>query len=810
MKTTLPPSVSQNPSGLSPQFISRKIPLYFGLMTLTLPVMVHSGEFVAPASTEVAATQHSFNIPSQPLYSALNALAEQAKAQFIFTEEMVKGLSSPGVSGQLSTQEALKKVLEGNGLTYSFTKHGVITLKIIDTAKDPTLPTVKVTGKTDSNQLSSLTTPSTQESKLKLNRIPGGVSLIEEDRIREGVVSTVNDALAYAPGVFVGDVGAGAAANGTQISMRGSDINSRLSPLRGLKLLRNGMPFTFANGESDTQLINLDSIHNIEVYRGANAMQYGSSNLGGAINFITPTGYTADKFKVGMTMGTNGYIKPSVSAAGVFGNGWDAYGSFSYLDFGGNREKTSQEIFAGYGNLGYRWNEKNETRLHIDIQNQNHLFASPLTQKQLEKNPRQNPSTNAPPTGFPFYRIDLQHTVRMAGGDQFDVGAYYSDQDWSWFISDFGLFRDRWQDTGFTWRHLINNQLWGLKNQIVWGGLNQLMWIDDRNMWNDDFSAPSSANNIPLQGHEKDHYNNLEAYLEDQLSLTDKFTMILGGQIQYRKASINQIFSTNPSTPNQGVQDFFNFNPKLGFTWQASPETQLFGNVSRSAEPPPIIDLINIYQQPKLRNQKGTTIEVGTRGQSNWLKWDLAVYHAWLDHELLIVPQPPNFNTFITSNANDTQHTGVELGLEKSFPLSWLANGDDIRFRGNYTWNNFHFNNDPGLGDKRLPGIPEHNGRIEALYEHPSGFYIGPNLQTASANYVDFSNTLSAKPYALMGARVGWNDGKHWKLFVDARNLTNEHYAASVYVTGNANGQDPAQFNPGATRMIYGGVEYRF
>lgn len=57
---------------------------------------------------------------------------------------------------------------------------------------------------------------------------------------------------------------------------------------------------------------------------------------------------------------------------------------------------------------------------------------------------------------------------------------------------------------------------------------------------------------------------------------------------------------------------------------------------------------------------------------------------------------------------------------------------------------------------------------------------------------------------------MGWDDGKHWKLFVDGRNLTDEHYASSVWVMGNANGADLEQFNPGATRSVFGGVEYRF
>ena len=108
-----------------------------------------------------------------------------------------------------------------------------------------------------------------------------------------------------------------------------------------------------------------------------------------------------------------------------------------------------------------------------------------------------------------------------------------------------------------------------------------------------------------------------------------------------------------------------------------------------------------------------------------------------------------------------------------------------------------------------MPAIPEHVARVEALYQHPSGFYIGPNAQIVSSNWVDFTNTLAARPYVLLNARMGWDDGKHWKVFVDGRNLTNEYYTASVYVTGNA-GADAALFNPGSTRTVFGGFEYRY
>ncbi|WP_256361403.1 TonB-dependent receptor plug domain-containing protein [Methylomonas koyamae] len=80
----------------------------------------------------------------------------------------------------------------------------------------------------------------------------------------------------------MGDISAGAT-GGSRISIRGSDGNSDISPIRGIKILRNGLPFTHANGTFDVEMLNLYAIEHIEVYRGANALEYGGSNLAGPL-----------------------------------------------------------------------------------------------------------------------------------------------------------------------------------------------------------------------------------------------------------------------------------------------------------------------------------------------------------------------------------------------------------------------------------------------------------------------------------------------------------------------------------------------
>lgn len=72
------------------------------------------------AQTAMAQTaQRSFNIPSQPLASALNVFGRQSGLQVSLAASTSQGITSRAVSGNLSAQAALRQMLGGSGIPYS-------------------------------------------------------------------------------------------------------------------------------------------------------------------------------------------------------------------------------------------------------------------------------------------------------------------------------------------------------------------------------------------------------------------------------------------------------------------------------------------------------------------------------------------------------------------------------------------------------------------------------------------------------------------------------------------------------------------
>ena len=96
------------------------------------------------------------------------------------------------------------------------------------------------------------------------------------------------------------------------------------------------------------------------------------------------------------------------------------------------------------------------------------------------------------------------------------------------------------------------------------------------------------------------------------------------------------------------------------------------------------------------------------------------------------------------------------------------------------------------------------------LYKHPSGVYFGPNIEwVPQAYFVDSANTLTTEPYFLWGLKLGYDDGKRYSAYIEARNLANKAYIASASVIDRATPGIPL-FEPGNGRAVYAGVRARW
>src|SRR5687767_12099458 len=77
---------------------------------------------------DAALPKVTVDIEPQPLRSALSLFADQTGLQVLYRDEdvLIEGLMAPRVTGELSTQDALSRVLAGTNLKYEFVNDRIV------------------------------------------------------------------------------------------------------------------------------------------------------------------------------------------------------------------------------------------------------------------------------------------------------------------------------------------------------------------------------------------------------------------------------------------------------------------------------------------------------------------------------------------------------------------------------------------------------------------------------------------------------------------------------------------------------------
>jgi iron complex outermembrane recepter protein len=648
----------------------------------------------------------------------------------------------------------------------------------------------------------STTQPNKDEAKEELNKTAGGTTIVDMNLVREGRNANFVDTLGLAAGVFIQSR---AGAEESRLSIRGSGIQ-RTFHGRGIKLMQDGIAVNLADGSFDFPSIDPMATDYVTVYRGANALQFGASNLGGAINFVSRTGYTAPKFEARTEAGSYGYYRLGLATGGVVGN-LDYYLSASTYGQGSFRNKAQQSADRLTGNVGYKINENAETRFYFGYIDSDSQLPTGLTRAELRDNPKQ--SFVILGQGVNRRDVDLgriaNKTTFIFDNTKIELGGFYSKKSLfhpifdpfgsSPFADTLGVIDQETDDYGLYARLSHQGHLFGLGNEFIAGFSPTYGTVDARNYRN------FNGRRGPLVNRFDQTAINYEVFFENHLNLTQDLTLVTGLQYAHSKRKSDDKFISVFSGDQSVNETYSQVNPKLGVLYALQPNVQIFANVSRSFEPPSFGEL-NVAMANKLEAQEGTTFEIGTRGNSLYIDWDIAVYYAKFNNELLMIGTPTT--EISTQNADKTIHAGLEMGLTARLPLS-------LEWRQSLLINNFKFDNDPLLGSARLAGIPRSLLRSELVYRN-NGFYIGPTIEWSPQRYsIDFAETLYADSYTLLGAKMGQKVDVNWAWFLEARNLTDKKYAATTGVINRAN---PAltdrAYIPGDARTIFTGVTYSY
>ena len=650
----------------------------------------------------------------------------------------------------------------------------------------------------------TLTVPSAQQSREELRKTPGGTEVVNADRYLLGRSSTLADTFYLSPGV-VAQPRFGS--DEARLSIRGSGLQ-RTFHGRGIRVMQDGVPINLADGGFDMQALEPTATDYINVWRGGNALAYGASTLGGAIDYITRTGCTAPGEALRLEVGSWDYWRATLS------HGWsdasrDLYASITTQEQDGFRDHAQQENVRIFSNIGWRMQENIETRFYLSAVETRSELPGSLTMKQMSDDPRQANAANLlrdQRRDFDLIRIANKTTIRSGEFTAEMFGAFsYKDLDHPIFQVFDQLSRDFTAGGNIT--HI--GEWMGRENRLKAG---LLFTHGETDAAQFGYVSPTSSRRGAKLQHDDQSATNVEAFIEDHYDLGSGFTGVAGMIASHNRRQNTREFGPMNASTNYDLK-YDQIAPKFGMRWEGGG-VQFFANVSGSYEPPSFSETVTANAARDA--QTATTFEIGTRGTRNFLRWDVAFYHSDLEDELLAVLDPVT-NLSTTTNANKTMHSGIELGSEIDlFGHSWDTIAQHrLVLSAAWTYGRFKFEDHRAAGydysGNTIAGLPPHLIRAELLWRHADGYYAGPICEwVPQGSYIDHRNTLKSDSYALFGFRVGKRmpDGVSW--FVEARNLTDEVHAATTGVVDNANGTDMAQFLPGDGLGLFSGMEIRW
>ena len=633
-----------------------------------------------------------------------------------------------------------------------------------------------------------------EESKRRVEATPGGASIVTPEDWT-GRTLTTQDIFQFDPGVSARSRGVGTDA---RISVRGSGIQRQFGD-RGVSLFIDGIPLNDSDGSFYFRAIDPLVIDHVETYRGGNGLPYGGSQLGGAIRLVQKNGRTAPG---GLILGEYGSFDTYRGAIqyGLEEGPWDFFGSYTYSETDGFRERSASRSNFLNSSLGYKWSEQSTTRFYLHYSDSDAELSGSLTLDQLAEDPSQAGSDRTDEADR-----DLA-TFRFGQRTEWDTES----GSWSFFTSFQALDFD----------HLINEGLFRFNRFIDYNTLEGQIGLQGEQRYQalgqeQTFRLYASGNygvqdedgfgGFVTPGNPADNFArtntawNIQAFLDHDLHFAEGHHLITG--VGFNHADRERDLSSADSTgDNEFNTSDTGLTYRLGYLFELDPSTQFFTNFSQSFEGSPFSEA-----EDALNPQIGRTWEIGARYKNDLIEGEVTYYYSDIKDEFVDVELGSGFSQ--TTNL-DTVHQGVEFALTADLAkLVGVENYVRLFWDQKYQYNDFTIEGGPDEGN-RLPGVSEQvfNSRVR-LQSPDDKWRLALSADWLPQGFVvDNENTLETDGFVnfRLSGEVKLTDNV--QLYGGIDNLFDETFANNVTI--NPSGDDFV--DPGDGRSFYAGLKYQW
>jgi iron complex outermembrane receptor protein len=601
------------------------------------------------------------------------------------------------------------------------------------------------------------------KSALEPEETPQGISVIDRQDLDKRAVSSINEALRYAPGVNT-ELRGGAVTRMDQFNIRGfsNDIN-----------FYDGLPLQFNDWNLQPQ-IDAAAIEQIEVFKGPTSVLYGHMPPGGMVNLIAKQPSSDAKNAIELSVGSRELRRAAINSQGKVGGSEN----LTYTLTAAAKQRDGQAVTSKeeryFLSTAIDWQVSEDTLINFNLYHQ------------------QDPAAGI------YNTHPSQGTVFSNTNGKLANDSYAGDANWNEYDRDVSLF-------GYKVNHKINQQWTFLQNTRVMQAdakqkntystsldtdqrtLNRRAYTTDEssdgfvidNQLSAVFNTANTEHNLLVGidvaklksdiGYEDvatasiDLFNpnhhlidaNMDIsnsayssdftiekkqvgfYLQDQVRI-DKWVFIAGGRYDHYK-STEKGQKYNAAVDSELKQE--QFSGRLGAMYQFDNGLSPFVSYAQSFEPVSGSD------------KQGNAFVAATADQ-----FELGVKYSPLESDTSAtlsafrivkdknITRDPNGGAYDKVQAGEITSQGLELSLSKSLT-------DRLKLDFNATLIDMEFSKDADLQGKTPIWVAEKSASLWLNYQLPNSFAnsrLGLGLRYVGKTQLDAKNTDTVPGYTLV------------------------------------------------------------
>ncbi len=604
----------------------------------------------------------------------------------------------------------VKTATGATGLTLSITPLVATTDQEID---------INVIGRLRNSRSYKLPNASTAtKTDTPIKDIPNAIQIVPIEVIKDQSATRVEDAVRNVSGVNFNSNGGGRAA---VFRIRGfSSFNSQF---------KNGLLDDFFTNRIAKDTANVERI---EVLKGPASVLFGRTDPSGLINVITKKPLATPATKVDLTVGSFNTYRPTVDVSGLLNPegslkyrvnaAYENAGSFrdgvntnrifiapvlswdispkTNLTFEVEYAKSQQPIDRGIVALGTGVANIPISRFLGDPKRQNQISSTLATLTLKQELNTDWSLSSALRYGRAFEAYDSIEPGGTLGADnriRLDAFLGQPQQDYQTYFGQVDL-------TGkFKTGSIDHNLLFG----VELAKLSSVSVFQRATAGSTDIFNPSSQFTVgpfSVVSDDTTAINTAGIYLQDQISLSDKVKLVLGGRFDtYTSQDADRTVPLVTTTNTQA------FSPRIGIVYQPTNQTSIYGNYSQSFLP-----------------QSGRSATGAAFGPERGAGYEIGVKNDFFDGRLTatLAAYQINRSDVLTTDPNNADFS-ISVGKQRSQGLELDLAGEvlpGLKLIGSYAYTDaiVSQDNDIPVGN-RLNNVPSHSGSLWANYKPPSG-----------------------------------------------------------------------------------------